>query len=119
MLELRLAYLNSSTMMNNGSSRVVILEGSSTGNLREGIGVLEEAPSSGGTRLTVPRQVGIETKERHVSLDDGGDWSRIDMVGGGGRKQRTEVRSGGLRHVPRVLRVESRDRTDGIYYGVH
>lgn len=98
MLEFRSGQLNSSTITNNGSSRVVILEGPGTGNLREGIGVLKEAPSSGGTALTVPRQGGIETKERHASLDDGkeggGDWRRIDMVGEVGERSR-EVRSGG------------------------
>lgn len=86
-----------STMMDNGSSRVVILKGPGTGNLREGIGVLEETPSSGGTTLAVPRQGGIKAKERHASLDDGKEVGIGDgsiWWGRGGRGSR-EVHSGG------------------------
>lgn len=59
-------------MIDNGSSRIVILQRAGTSDLREGIGILEKAPSSRRTGLTVPRQGGIEAKERHCfSLDDG------------------------------------------------
>jgi hypothetical protein len=46
-----------------GLSRVIIFKRRSTGNLREGIRVLEETPRASGTSILVPRQGSIEAKE--------------------------------------------------------